>query len=293
MTLGCDKSRVDIPGRTSDIKHQNMEAKGNLQKMRTGIVNNKVEYKLMLNDEVLDMNNLLGKSIVMEYHNQINCIACGKITSKSFARGFCYNCFQTAPEAEACVLHPEVCRAHLGEARDPVFAEKHCLIPHYVYLAVASDIKVGITRNTQIPARWIDQGASKALIIAEVPNRHIAGVLEVHLKDYFADKTNWRSMLKNEVAVNIDIAAEKRRAVSLLPAELKKYAKADDEVWELNYPVHFFPSKPKSLSFDKETKVSGILNGIKGQYLLFDEDRVLNIRKHNGYLVSIRSVTAP
>ena len=265
-----------------------MEAKGNLQKMRSNIANDVVEYKLVLNNEVVDMNDLVGKAVELEFQNQINCISCGKLTSKSFAQGFCYNCFQTAPEAEECMLHPEKCRAHLGEARDPEFAEKHCLIPHYVYLAVASGVKVGITRNTQIPTRWIDQGASKAVIIAEVPNRHIAGVLEVFLKDYFADKTNWRSMLKNDVANSIDILTEKKKAIELLPAELKKYAVKEDEVLELNYPVIAFPLKPKSLSFDKETKVSGVLNGIKGQYLLLDEDRVLNIRKHNGYLVSLK-----
>ncbi len=266
-----------------------MEAQGNLHKMKSNITGEKVEYKLLLNEEVINMNNLLGKPVVMEFQNQINCIVCGKKTSKSFAQGFCYNCFQTAPEAEECVLHPEKCRAHLGEARDPEFAEKHCLIPHYVYLAIASGIKVGITRHTQIPTRWIDQGASQAVIIAEVPNRHIAGVLEVFLKTYYADKTNWRSMLKNEMAETIDIVAEKKRAIDLLPEELKKYANSADDIWELNYPVNSFPLKPKSLSFDKESKISGILNGIKGQYLLFDEDRVLNIRKHNGYLVSLKS----
>jgi len=266
-----------------------MEAKGNLRKMMSNFTNGRVEYKLLLNNETVEMNKLIGKSVELQFHSQINCISCGKKTSKSFAQGFCYNCFQTAPEAEECVLHPEKCRAHLGEARNLEFANQHCLIPHYVYLAVASGIKVGITRNTQVPTRWIDQGAWKAVILAEVPNRHIAGVLEVFLKDYFADKTNWRSMLKNELAGSIDILSEKERAIALLPNELKSYVKGDAEVWELNYPVETYPLKPKSLSFDKEDTVSGVLMGIKGQYLLFDQDRVLNIRKHNGYLVSIKS----
>ncbi|WP_430817019.1 DUF2797 domain-containing protein [Carboxylicivirga sp. RSCT41] len=266
-----------------------MEAQGNLLKMKSNFTNEAVEYQLRLGDELVDLNQFIGKSIELQYQNQINCIACGKRTSKSFAQGFCYNCFQTAPEAEECVLKPETCRAHLGEARDMEFAEAHCLIPHYIYLAVSSGIKVGITRNTQIPTRWIDQGASQAVIIAEVPNRHIAGVMEVFLKDYFADKTNWRSMLKNEVATSIDIEAERKRAIDLLPAELKQYAKADETVWRLNYPVDAFPLKPQSLTFDKEASISGTLMGIKGQYLLLDNDRVLNIRKHNGYLVRIKS----
>jgi len=266
-----------------------MEAKGNLSKMKSSIVDNQVTYKLRLGEDEVDMNQLIGKPVSLEYQNQINCIACGKKTSKSFAQGFCYNCFQTAPEAEDCVLRPETCRAHLGEARDMEFAHKHCLIPHYVYLAVASGIKVGITRNTQIPTRWIDQGAWKAVILAEVPNRHVAGVMEVHLKGHFADKTNWRSMLKNELAKNIDILAEKQKAIASLPSELQQYVKTDEPVWELSYPVESYPSKPKSLSFDKEGHINGVLKGIKGQYLLLDEDRVLNIRKHNGYLIGLKS----
>ncbi len=264
-----------------------MEVQGNLIKMTTSLVDGEVEYQLKLDNELVNMNQLIGKSITLDYQNQINCIACGKKTSKSFSQGFCYSCFQTSPQTEDCVLKPEMCRAHLGEARDMEFAEAHCLIPHYVYLAVASGIKVGITRNTQIPTRWIDQGAWKAVIVAEVPNRHIAGVMEVFLKDYFADKTNWRSMLKNELATAIDILAEKQKAVELLPAELKQYVMDAQEVWELKYPAKAFPAKPQSLSFDKTSQISGTLQGVKGQYLLFDQDRVLNIRKHNGYLVKL------
>ncbi len=264
-----------------------MEVQGNLLKMNTNLVDGKVEYQLKLDTETVNMNQLIGKSITLDYQNQINCIACGKKTSKSFSQGFCYNCFQTAPQTEECVLKPETCRAHLGEARDMEFAQSHCLIPHYVYLAVSSGIKVGITRETQIPTRWIDQGAWKAVIIAQVPNRHIAGVMEVFLKDYFADKTNWRSMLKNEQALDIDILAEKNKAVELLPTELKQYVKSDEPVWELNYPVNAFPVKPQSLTFDKQAIITGTLQGVKGQYLLFDQDRVLNIRKHNGYLIKL------
>lgn len=260
---------------------------GNLLKMRSEIENGTVQYRLVMGDEIIGMNDLVGKSIRLEYKNRINCIACGKVTSKSFAQGFCYSCFQTAPEAEECVLNPEKCRAHLGESRNQEWAESHCLIPHYVYLAVASGIKVGVTRSTQIPTRWIDQGAWKAVIIAETPNRHIAGVIETFLKQHFSDKTNWRNMLKNLQAEEIDIMEQKQKAISLLPKELQKYAKADEPVWELNYPVLQFPTKPQSVTFDKQTVVEGELKGIKGQYLLFDNDRVMNLRKHSGYLVEV------
>jgi len=259
---------------------------GNLTKMRTEIENGTVQYRLILGESSVNMNDLIGQPLRMVYKNQINCIACGKVTSKSFAQGFCYNCFQTAPEAEECVLNPEKCRAHLGESRDQAWADQHCLIPHYVYLAIASGIKVGVTRSTQIPTRWIDQGAWKALIIAETPNRHIAGVIETFLKQHYSDKTNWRSMLKNEQAKEIDILEERKKAIDLLPIELQKYA-SHDEVWELKYPVLQFPEKPISVTFDKDSGIEGVLQGLKGQYLLFDHDRVINIRRHSGYLVEI------
>ena len=266
-----------------------MEAKGNLSKMKTQVAREQVEYHMQLENESVKMNDLIGKEITLEYQDQINCIVCGKKTATSFIQGFCYNCYKTAPEAEDCVFNPETCRAHLGEARDMEFAQKQCLIPHYVYLAVASGIKVGVTRNTQIPTRWIDQGAWKAVVIAEVPNRHIAGVIEVFLKDFYSDKTNWRNMLKNELAQDIDLIAEKKKAIDQLPDELKQYVKDDEAVWELNYPVTNYPLKPKSLTFDKEASITGVLQGIKGQYLLFDKDRVLNIRRHNGYLISLKA----
>jgi len=266
-----------------------MKATGNLLKMKTEYIDNEIHYQLHLDDSEIDMNALIGKHISFHFQNQINCISCGKKTSKSFGQGFCYNCFQTAPEAGECTLHPEKCKAQIGEARNMDFAVSHCLIPHYVYLAVASGIKVGVTRNTQIPTRWIDQGAWKGVIIAETPNRHIAGIIEVFLKKYYSDKTNWRNMLKDIRAEEIDLLNEKSKALSLLPEELKKYAFQTSDICELNYPVNTFPSNPKSVTFDKETFVSGKLNGIKGQYLLFDEDRVLNIRRHSGYLISIES----
>nr|WP_319400463.1 DUF2797 domain-containing protein [uncultured Carboxylicivirga sp.] len=262
-------------------------AQGNLLKMRTSIENDTIQYKLVMGDTSINMNDYIGKPIKLVYKNQINCISCGKVTSKSFAQGFCYSCFQTAPEAEECVLNPEKCRAHLGESRNQEWAQNHCLIPHYVYLAVASGIKVGVTRNTQIPTRWIDQGAWKAIIIAETPNRHIAGVIESYLKQYFSDKTNWRNMLKNILAEDIDLLDEKKKAIELLPAELQKYAYSTDEALQLYYPVNQYPLKPQSVTFDKEASIEGVLQGIKGQYLLFDNDRVINIRRHSGYLVQI------
>ncbi len=263
-----------------------MQYEGNIRKMRTEL-NEPVNYSLPIGDELIDMNALIGKEISMRFDGQINCISCGKKTKTSFNQGFCYNCLQTAPEASESIIRPELSKAHLGIARDMEWAEKHDLIDHFVYLAVSSALKVGVTRGHQIPTRWIDQGASYAIKIAKTPNRHIAGVIEVFLKNHFTDKTNWRAMLKNEVLKDFDLAAEKERITNLLPLELQKYIDEENEVTKINYPVEQFPVKIKSIGFDKLPEVTGTLAGIKGQYLIFDDSRVLNIRKHNGYFLRV------
>jgi len=246
-----------------------------------------VQYKLPVGEDFVDMNALIGKEISMNFTGQINCISCGKTTKTSFNQGFCYNCLQTAPEASESVIRPELSKSHFGIARDMEWAEKHDLIDHFVYLAVSSEVKVGVTRNHQIPTRWIDQGASYTIKLAKTPNRHIAGVIEVFLKDHFTDKTNWRAMLKNEILEDFDLPAEKERVIHLLPSELQKYIDADNEVVSIEYPVEQYPEKITSIGFDKMPEIVGTLAGIKGQYLLFDDNRVLNIRKHNGYFLRV------
>ncbi len=263
-----------------------MQYEGNIRKMQTELAS-PVKYKLPVGDDFVDMNALIGKEISLNFTGQINCISCGKKTKTSFNQGFCYNCLQTAPEASESVIRPELSKSHFGIARDMEWAEKHDLIDHYVYLAVSSAVKVGVTRNHQIPTRWIDQGASYAIKLAKTPNRHIAGIIEVFLKDHFTDKTNWRAMLKNEILKDFDLPAEKERVIHLLPSELQKYIDEDNEVVNIEYPVDQFPSKITSIGFDKMPEVVGILAGIKGQYLLFDDNRVLNIRKHNGYFLRV------
>lgn len=265
-----------------------MTHSGNLIKMQSqpGDV---VQYTLPLGDELINMNELVGKEISLEYKNQINCIKCGRVTKTSFAQGYCYPCFISAPETEECVLKPELCRAHEGIARDMSFAEEHCLIDHYVYLALSSGVKVGVTRYHQVPYRWIDQGAWKAIKLAITPNRYIAGTIEVALKAHFTDKTNWRHMLTNKLATDIDLVQYKDRAIELLHTDFQHYATDVDEIFEINYPVIKYPEKVKSISFEKVPKIEDVLTGIKGQYLIFDSGAVLNIRKHNGYLVELKS----
>ncbi len=265
-----------------------MQYEGNILKMTTELAS-PVHYKLPVGDQLVDMNALIGKNIKMQFDGRINCISCGKQTKTSFGQGFCYNCLQTAPEASESIMRPELSKSHFGMARDMEWAEKHDLIDHYVYLAVSSELKVGVTRNHQVPTRWIDQGASFAIKIAKTPNRHIAGVIEVFLKDHFTDKTNWRAMLKNEVLQDFDLPAEKKKVMDLLPAELRKYAEPDDEVIAIDYPVEKYPEKVTSLGFDKQPVIEGTLTGIKGQYLILDENNVLNMRKHNGYFIRLEA----
>jgi len=263
-----------------------MLASGNINKMRSEFAE-PVQYFLSLGETELPMNELIGKSISLKFTGQINCISCGKRTKTSFGQGFCYNCLQTAPEASETVMRPELSKAHLGIARDMDWAREHDLIDHYVYLAVSGELKVGVTRHHQVPTRWIDQGASEAIILARTPNRHISGVIEVFLKNFFSDKTNWRSMLQNKDVQEYNLQQEKLNASQLLPAELQQYITDNNQLWKMIYPVMAFPEKITSVSFDKDPVISGILNGIKGQYLIFLDGRVLNIRKHNGYFLEV------
>lgn len=260
-------------------------AEGNLSKMKTSL-EEVVQYRIQLNDEV-NMNELVGKNVRLEWNGIINCQKCSKETKKSFGEGFCYSCFISAPEAAECILRPELCRAHSGEGRDPEWEEKHHNQPHVVYLAASSAVKVGITRATQVPTRWIDQGASAAIRLAEVENRYEAGRIEVALKEFFTDKTSWQRMLKNEIDESIDLEEEKWSLEEHLPADITEYFSEDDEIVEINYPVIEYPTKVKSVSFDKVPVIEGKLIGIKGQYLIFEGGVVLNIRKHTGYYISL------
>ncbi len=260
--------------------------KGNLHKMRTKL-GTPIEYRLNLSSEIL-LNDFIGNNIQLEWNGIINCQKCSKVTKKSFGEGFCYPCFANAPEAAECILRPELCRAHLGEGRDPEWEEKHHNQPHIVYLAASSAVKVGITREQQVPTRWIDQGATAAIKLAEVPNRYEAGRIEVALKDFFTDKTNWQRMLKNEIDETIDLEDEKWALEEHLPSDIMEYFSEDDHITELSYPIIEFPKKVKSLTFKKTPIISGTLMGIKGQYLIFEEGQVVNIRRHTGYYVEIK-----
>ena len=243
-------------------------------------------YNLPIGDDLVLMNDLIGKYIVFDWKKEIYCISCGKKTNKSFAQGHCYPCFINSPETSECILRPELCEAHNGIARDIEWAKKHCLKDHYVYLAISSGVKVGVTRSTQIPTRWIDQGAWKAIKLAKTPNRYIAGLIEVKLKEYISDRTHWQKMLKNILIEGENLLEKKEEMIKYLSEDLTQYKSINDKIIEINYPVNEYPEKVKSVGFDKFNEISGRLWGIKGQYLMFDDGTVLNIRKHTGYLIN-------
>ena len=243
-----------------------MTRKGGLRKMAT-VPGNPVGYFLDLNDsgDAVSVNDLIGHEIRLEFTGEIHCIRCGRITKTSFAQGYCYPCFISAPETEDCVLRPELCKAHAGIARDMEYAKGHCLIDHYVYLAFSGGLKVGVTRHTQVPTRWIDQGAGLAIRVARTPNRYLAGTIEVALKNHFHDKTNWKAMLMNLEQPLFDLTVEKQNAIAFLHPDFRKYISHDDHIETIIYPVDAYPAKISSLNPHKTPVVQKVLTGIRGQ----------------------------
>lgn len=262
-----------------------MTYEGVLTKMQTEFAN-PIQYYLVFEDSFLNVNQLLDKNITIDFVG-FQCLNCGK-KKKIFRQGFCYDCFYSSAAVGDWIMKPELSTAHLGiEDRDLAYEEKVQLQPHIVYLALSSEVKVGVTRKTQVPTRWIDQGAVQAISIVEVPNRYLAGITEVALKNHFADKTNWRKMLTNSVET-IDLIQERLKLEDLIPNEVKEYFILDkNDLYEMHYPVIAYPTKVKSLSLDKTPNFEGKLTGIKGQYLLFEDGTVFNIRGSEGYVVRI------
>lgn len=262
-----------------------MTYEGVLTKMQTEF-GDPIQYYLVFEDSFLNVNQLLGKPIEINFVG-FQCLNCGK-KKKIFRQGFCYDCFYSSPAVGDWIMKPELSTAHLGVAdRDLAYEEKVQLQPHIVYLALSSEVKVGVTRKTQMPTRWIDQGASQAISIVEVPNRYLAGITEVALKNHYADKTNWRKMLTNTFEP-IDLIAERLKVEHLIPTEVQEYFYNQKiDLYEMHYPVLDYPTKVSSLSLDKTPNFQGKLIGIKGQYLLFEGGIVFNIRGSEGYVVKI------
>ncbi|NYS62261.1 DUF2797 domain-containing protein [Vreelandella salicampi] len=253
-----------------------------------------VNYALRAGAQQLALNDKLGQPLTLEWRGAIACTHCGRATKKSFAQGYCYPCFKRLAQCDTCIMKPETCHFFQGTCREPEWAKQHCFQPHIVYLANSSGVKVGITRKTQMPTRWLDQGAIQALPILEVDTRQQAGFVEVLFKEQVSDRTNWRAMLKGEVEP-LDLKAERDRLFNQLESGLNqlKAEHGDDAIRLLEasahtftYPVSDFPRKVVSHNFDKNPRVEGVLQGLKGQYLILDSG-VINLRKFTGYEIEV------
>jgi hypothetical protein len=257
---------------------------GVLTKMETELAQ-PIQYYLVFENDFIHMNQLLNKRISIQ-HIGYQCLNCG-LNKPIYRQGFCKSCFFDIPQAADWIMRPELSTAHLDkEDRDLAYEKKVQLQPHIVYLANSSNVKVGVTRKSQVPTRWIDQGAHEAIEIVEVPNRYLAGITEVALKDFVSDKTNWRDMLKN-VVKDEDLVEWRERLKQYIPDEAKDYFIASNKETNLEFPVLQYPQKPNSLNLEKTPNYTGVLKGIKGQYLIFEDETVFNIRGSEGYLVEI------
>jgi hypothetical protein len=265
-------------------------AAGNVRKMKS-VLDQTVHYSLPVGDTRVELNALIGQRIKLTYAGVINCVACGRKSNKSFNQGYCFPCFRGLAQCDSCIMSPEKCHFHVGTCREPDWGEQNCMIDHFVYLANTSALKVGITRHSQIPTRWVDQGAVQALPIARVSSRRLSGLLEVAIGQSVADKTAWQTMLKGQpeaidlYAARDSLLAQYEETIAALQTEFGVQALQtlpEAEVVEITYPVSTYPDKVKALNFDKQAVVEGRLVGIKGQYLILDCG-VLNVRKFGGY----------
>ena len=264
--------------------------RGALSKMSTRLAQ-PVQYSLRLGDQDLDLNALLGQGVRLEYLGAIHCSHCGRKTKKSFSQGYCYPCFSKLAQCDTCIMSPERCHYAAGTCREPAWGEQFCMTEHVVYLANSSGAKVGITRATQVPTRWIDQGATQALPIMRVATRQQSGLVEDVLRSQVTDRTNWRAMLKGEAAPLdlAQLAGEIFEAchdgITTLQERFGLQAiqpLSDLAVVDIAYPVLAYPAKVASFDLEKTPVVEGTLQGIKGQYLIFDTG-VVNIRKFTAY----------
>lgn len=262
-----------------------MRYEGVLTKMTTELAE-KVQYYLIFESDFIHVNQLLNKRVSINFLG-FQCLHC-RLQKKIFAQGYCYNCFSSLPQAGEWIRSPELSTAHLDkEDRDLEYEKQAQLQPHVVYLANSSDVKVGVTRKTQIPTRWIDQGAHEAIEIVEVPNRYLAGITEVALKGYVSDKTNWRKMLTNDIK-DLNLEDEREKLKDHIPEEVREYYLANTKETEIHFPVLQFPAKVKTLNLIKSPFYEGVLKGIKGQYLIFEDGTAFNVRSHEGYVVELR-----
>ena len=268
--------------------------RGSLSKMAVRL-GETAQYAFRLDEQEVPVNPLLGKRVRLEFLGAIHCTHCGRKTKKSFSQGYCYPCFTKLAQCDSCIVSPEKCHFDAGTCREPEWGERFCMTDHVVYLANSSGVKVGITRASQIPTRWLDQGASQALPIFRVATRQQSGLVEDLLRTQVADKTNWRALLKGD-AVPLDLPAIRDQLLESCAEGIAALQQrfglqaiqpvGDAEVLEIRYPVEAYPTKVASHDLEKTPVVEGILRGSKGQYLMLDTG-VINLRKYTAYQVAV------
>lgn len=263
---------------------------GPIRKMHAAL-GDPVSYVLPLGGEEISLNPYLGRALRLTWQGEIRCIYCDRQTRKSFNQGYCYPCFQRLARCDACIVSPEKCHFAAGTCREPDWAQDHCMTDHIVYLANTSGIKVGITRASQVPTRWMDQGATQARPILRVATRLHSGLAEALLRAHVADRTDWRAMLRGPGEAR-DLETERQRLMAECAAGLEEVRAAhglqsitelaDQAETAISYPVLQYPAKVTAFNLDKAPVAEGTLTGIKGQYLIFDTG-VINMRKYGGY----------
>lgn len=268
--------------------------RGAISKMQIAL-DQPAQYSLFLNGEQHALNSLIGQTLRLEFLGAINCSHCDRLTKKSFAQGYCWPCFSKLAQCDSCMMSPEKCHYDAGTCRDPEWAQDFCMTDHFVYLANSTGVKVGITRGTQLPTRWLDQGAIQAVPIFRVATRQQSGFVEDVLRSQVADRTNWRALLKGDVEP-IDLLQIREQLMDSCAEPLQALQQRfglqaiqpinDVEVLDIAYPVEAYPKKISSFNLDKNPIAEGTLIGIKGQYLLFDTG-VINIRKYTSYQLSV------
>ena len=281
--VGC-KSIIVLKAKLKILKICEMIYQGVLKKMMTENAE-EIQYYLDMKTDFLNMNQLINKEISLNFVTY-ECLNC-HLEKEIYRQGYCKSCFFDAPNTGDWIMRPELSKAHLDEEdRDLTYEKSVQLQPHIVYLANSGNVKVGVTRKTQVPTRWIDQGAHEAIEIVEVPNRYLAGITEVALKEHVGDKTNWRKMLKNDIE-DVNLLAWREKLKDFIPEEAKQYFIENNAETLLKFPVLKYPEKPKSLNLIKTPSYKGRLVGVKGQYLIFEDQTVFNVRSNEGLVVSI------
>ncbi|MBV1906294.1 MAG: DUF2797 domain-containing protein [Pseudomonadales bacterium] len=251
-------------------------------------------YHLPLGDGLVAMNELIGHRIRLEFLSKISCAHCGRVTKKSYAGGYCFPCFKKLAQCDLCVMSPDRCHYAKGTCREPAWGEEFCMQPHVLYLANSTGLKVGITRTSQMPTRWLDQGAVQAIVLMRTATRYQVGCVEKCLAEFVSDKTNWRKLITGD-SQKVDMQAA---ALALRSEAAENFTLLDEkfgadlvweeasEVHEFQYPVERYLDKAKTQKLKPDEALEGVLTGIRGQYLLLDSG-AFNVRSHTSHHVAL------